>query len=121
MREERQHMETRLDAQRRENEKLRQEVFELQLPKEAVSMEQVEALVARLQTLHSAQLLSDAEVFALEDTVADFAEARAALGVLTVDVVRSIDALSKVHKILAVCEAMPRDEMLARQLRRKFV
>ena len=135
MREEREHTEARLAAQeaklevqRHETEKLRQEMFESQLqaaqaamPHEVISTEQVDALMARLEVLHSAKLLSDDELFALEDMITDFAEARAALGAVTMEVVHTNHAAGKVHKLLSVSEAVPRDTMLARQLRRKFV
>ena len=132
MREEREHTEARLaaqeaklDVQRHETEKLRQEMFESQLqaamPHEVISTEQVDALMARLEALHSAKLLSDDELFALEDMITVFAEARAALGAVTMEVVHTNHAAGKVHKLLSVSEAVPRDTMLARQLRRKFV
>jgi hypothetical protein len=38
---------------------------------EAITEEQLEALQARLQALHEAELLSEAELASLEDTIAD--------------------------------------------------
>ena len=107
-------METRMDQHKREIE-------ELKAPQEAISAQQVEALTARLQALHAAQMLSDDELFAVEDCVADFLEAKASYGVLTLEAVHAHRALSKVHKLLALGEGMSDDAMFARQLRRKFV
>ena len=90
-------------------------------PKEVISAEQVDAVTARLEALHAAQLLSDDELFALEDCVADFIEAQASYDVVTMEAVNANCAIGKVHKLVALGEGMPRDAMFARQLRRKFV
>ena len=66
-------------------------------------------------------MLSDDELFAVEDCVADFAEARAACEVVTLEIVAANRAVGKAHKLVALSEAMPGDGMFARQLRRKFV
>ena len=142
MREEREHMErerdrleAKLEEQRQEIERLRQQAFESQLreqaaqakieklaPQEAASAEQVEALTARLAALHAAELLSDDELFGLEDCVADFVEAKCAVDVtiVTTETVNALRAVGKVQKLVALSAGMPRDAMFARQLRRKF-
>ena len=102
-------------------EQQRQQIEELKAPQEAISAQQVEALTARLEAMHAAKMLSDDELFALEDCVADFLEAKASYGVLTLEAVHAHRALSKVHKLLALGEGMADDAMFARQLRRKFV
>ena len=89
-------------------------------PHEAISAAQVEALTARLEALHTAQLLSDDEMFGLEDVIADFAETRASFRVVTMETVHTNRVVGKMHKLIAVSEGMPKDAMLARQLRRKF-
>ena len=121
-------METRMEEQRQQMQEQRQQmqeqrqqIEELKAPQEAIAAQQVEALTARLQALHAAQMLSDDELFALEDCVADFLEAKASYGVLTLEAVHAHRALSKVHKLLALGEGMADDAMFARQLRRKFV
>ena len=121
MRQEREHMEVKLEAQRQETEKLQRMVFESQQPQEAVSAAQVHALMARLEALHAAKLLSDDELFAIEDLLMDFAEVRATLGIVTMAAVHTNHLVGKVHKLISVSEAAPRDATLARQLRRKFV
>ena len=113
MREERDSMEAKMREQMREMEsKL--------APKKVISAEQIDAVTARLETLHAAQLLSDEELFALEDCMADFIEARASFGVVTMETVHTNRVVGKMHKLIAVSEGMPKDAMLARQLRRKF-
>ena len=128
MREEREHMEAKLEEQRQETEKQRQETAQLRLemekrlaPKEVISAEQVDAVTARLEALHAAQLLSDEELFALEDCMADFIEAQASYDVVTMEAVNANRAIGRVHKLVALGEGMPSDAMFARQLRRKFV
>ena len=127
MREEREHMEAKLEEQRQETEKQRQETAQLRLemekrlaPKEVISAEQVDAVTARLEALHAAQLLSDDEMFGLEDAIGDFVEARASFGMVTMETVHTNRVVGKMHKLVAVSEGMPKDAMLARQLRRKF-
>ena len=121
MREEREHMEAKLEEQRQETTKLRLAMEKRLAPKEVISTEQVDAVTARLEALHAAQLLSDDELFALEDCVADFIEAQASYDVVTMEAVNANCAIGKVHKLVALGEGMPRDAMFARQLRRKFV
>ena len=79
------------------------------------------ARAARLEGLHAAQLLSDDELFAAEDCVADFLEAKASFDVVTLNVVNASRAAGKAHKLVVLSEGVPKDAMFARQLRRKFV
>ena len=120
MREEREHMEAKLEEQRQETTKLRLEMEKRLAPKEVISAEQVDAVTARLEALHAAQLLSDEELFALEDCMADFIEAKGTVEVVTADTVNTVGAVGKMHKLISLSEGMPRDAMFARQLRRKF-
>ena len=96
-------------------------VAQLTAPQEAVSAEQIGALTARLETLHAARLLSDDELFAAEDCVADFLEVKGSVGVVTMDVVHANRAAGKAHKLVVLSEGVAKDAMFARQLRRKFV
>ena len=114
-------METRMEEQRQQLQEQRQQIEELKAPQEAISAQQVEALTARLEAMHAAKMLSDDELFAVEDCVADFVEARAACEVVTMETVNTNRAVGKAHKLVALAEAMPGDAMFARQLRRKFV
>jgi hypothetical protein len=131
MREEREHMEqkmkeqqvemeTRLDQQRQETERVRQEMEKrLQEAKpqpasEAITEGQLEALQARLQSLHEAKLLSEDDLGRLEDTIAD-----------CIEVLPTADAhersVERTVRMSQLSEKMAVDASLARQLRRKFV
>ena len=87
---------------------------------EAISAQQVQVLAAGWRRC-TAKMLSDDELFAVEDCVADFAEARATCEVVTLEIVAANRAVGKAHKLVALSETMPGDGMFARQLRRKFV
>ena len=87
---------------------------------EAISTAQVQALSARLAALHAARLLSDDELFGLEDCIADFVEAKgSAVDVLAMPLT-TISAVGTVCKLAMVSESVAQDAMFARQLRRKF-
>ena len=100
-----------------EKEELRRELA----PTAVVTDEQLAALEARLEALHAAQLISDDELFVLEDHVTDFFEAKAMFEVLTMEVAHANGAVGKVHKLVVLSEGVARDPTFARQLRRKFV
>ena len=118
-------MEQRLQQQRTEHRaEMDQLRAELAKQKELVSAEQLAALQARLESLHSAQLLTDDELFALEDLCADFLEMQAAAGgVLTPEVAHSspVSAAARMVKLVGVSEGLASDAAFARQARRKFV
>ena len=114
----------KLEAQRHETDQLRQEAFESKLlqPQEVVSTTQIQDLSDRIEAMHAAQLLSDDELFAMEDHVADFLEAKSSVvGVVTMDVANANREVGKLQKIVVLGEGMPKDAMFARQIRRKFV
>ena len=94
---------------------------QLTAPQEAVSAQQVAAVTARMEALHAAQLLSDEELFAVEDCIADFVEAQAAYDVATMEIVNANATMGKVHRLVALSEGLAGDAAFARQLRRKFV
>ena len=87
---------------------------------EVISESQVLALGSRLEALHAAGLLTDAESNSLEDLVADFIDVRSTFGAATLDVVRSNPAADKTKRLVALSESMPKDAAFARQARRKF-
>ena len=110
------------EKQRREIKQLEAKVQELTRPAEVGSAQQVDALLARLGALHAAKLLSDEELFAMEDCVADFLEARAACDVVTAEIIHAnAEVMGKLHKLVMLSEGLPNDAVFARQLRRKFV
>ena len=95
-------------------------------PKELVSAEQLAALETRLDAMHEARLLSDDELFALEDICADYLELKTSTaGVLTQELAcanpRGAAAWAKLAKMVVLSEGTASDPRCARQLRRKFV
>ena len=112
MKEQQVEMETRLDQQRQEMEKRLQEA-KPQPASEAITEGQLEALQARLQSLHEAKLLSEDDLCKLEDTVADCIEV-----LPTADVREHV--VDQVVRMMRLSEKMAIDGSLARQLRRKF-
>ena len=72
--------------------------------------------------MHAAELLSDEEMFALEDAVADFLEARSEAELVGATMgVHSHPAVGKLHKLVALSESLQADGAFARQARRKYV
>ena len=115
-----------MEAQRLENDKLRTEaaetrvetvVREIASAKSCVSEGQLEMLQTRLDALHEAKLLTDDEVGALEDCVADYIDCCSSLNPAAAEIGV---AAEKVKKMVGLSEGMGKDGMLARQLRRKF-
>jgi hypothetical protein len=115
-----------MEAQRLENDKLRAEAAEARVAtvvrgiasaKGCVSEGQLEMLQTRLDALHEAKLLTDDEVGALEDCVADYIDCCASLNPVATEIGA---AAEKVKKMVGLSEGMGKDGMLARQLRRKF-
>ena len=95
---------------------------------EAVSVEQLVALQARLEVLHAANLLADEEMFAIEDAIADFSDLRQSLlpQTITVEQVNAapgntFESAVKLLRIVGASETFGSDASFARQLRRKFV
>ena len=113
-------MDAKLDEQRRQIEQQRQEaqqVREIASAKSCVSEGQLEMLQTRLDALHEAKLLTDDEVGALEDCVADYIDCCSSLNPAAAEIGV---AAEKVKKMVGLSEGMGKDGMLARQLRRKF-
>ena len=124
MEQQRQDAEAKLEAQRQEAEAQSkdadaraEQVREVAAAKSCVSEAQLEALQARLDALHQAKLLTDDEVYTLEDCVADFIECRSSA---TVAAAEMGAAAEKAKKLVGLSEGVAKDGMLARQLRRKF-
>ena len=104
-------------------EQLRKELA----PTEAITAEQLAAFQARLEALHTAQLLSDDELYALEDLIGDFCDLRESVApqVLTLEMARatpgdSFAVVGKLRKLVAAAETFTADAALARQLRRRL-
>ena len=72
----------------------------------------VGALQSRVEALHAAQLLTDDELYSLEDIIADGCEVMVASG--------GEGPEDRVGKMIALSEMMAADGAFSRQLRRKF-
>ena len=98
-----------MEAQRLENDKLRAEAADTRVEAVAVRLrdQQLIALQARLEALSAAKLLSDDELFAVEDVIGDSS------GEASGD--------DQVAILLALSARMATDSAFARQLRRKVV
>jgi hypothetical protein len=85
----------------------------------------VVALQARLESLHAAKILSDEELYALEDVIADDAEAalgEGAKGGAQEEEEEEEEAVQGgVSRMVALSSRMAGDAAFGRQLRRKFV
>ena len=94
-------------------------------PQEAVSAEQLTTLQARLETIHQAKLLTEEELFALEDLCADYVELKTiSAGVMTKEMALAspaLEAAATLYKLVGVSEQVAGDAAFARQARRKFV
>ena len=104
-------------------EQLRKELT----PTEAITAEQLAAFQARIGALHTAQLLSDDELYALEDLIGDFCDLRESVApqVLSLEMARatpghSFAVVGKLRKLAAAAETFTADAALARQLRRRL-
>lgn len=112
-------LEARFEAQL---EKQRQEIEAKLAPTVAISQEQLAALQSRLEALHAAQLLTDDELYCLEDICADVIELESSLGAqLAAAVAQANPVIAKASKLVALSERMSGDAALARQLRRRFM
>lgn len=106
---------------RQEFEKKLQDLREETKLADAISEKQVVALQARIETLHGAQLLTDEELYRLEDISADYLEFKALVGLATPQMLQVSEAASKMLKMVTLSEGTTSDRGFSRQLRRKFV
>eukprot|EP01045_Picozoa_sp_COSAG04_P016864 COSAG04_NODE_1445_length_6714_cov_1.982162_4_plen_258_part_00 len=114
-------LEARMHTEKAELRKEMQARLTELAPQEAISAERLTALAARLEALHAAQLLTDEELYALEDCLADFVDVRAAYSVVTVEVVHANASASKVLKLVLLSEGLAKDAAFVRQVRRKLM
>ena len=117
-------METRMEQLRAE---VKAERAEMQAKMEAkleqqqvITKNQLAAVQTRLEGLHTSELLSDDELGAVEDCLADFFEATAGCQHMTMEMASMNRAVRTVLKLIALSEGMTKDTMFARQVRRKF-
>ena len=121
-------MESKIEHQRLESKEQREEakaekaaleakVEALMTPRPAVTEEQLATLQSRLEAMHAAQLLTDEELFALEDICVDYI----ALGLVTAEMAGGNAAASKLLQLVRVSEGVAADASFARQAKRRFV
>ena len=85
-----------------------------------ITKDQLATVQTRLEGLHTSELLSDDELGAVEDCLADFFEASAGCEHMTMEMASMNRAVGTVLKLIALSEGMTKDTMFARQVRRKF-
>eukprot|EP01046_Picozoa_sp_COSAG06_P046970 COSAG06_NODE_6741_length_2802_cov_2.576027_2_plen_371_part_00 len=94
-------------------------------PAPAIMDEQLAALQARIEQLHATKLLSDEELFALEDIVADYVELAVTMAdrtVITKDMIHTMPpCVAAASKLVGLSAAIASDAAFARQARRKFM
>ena len=111
----RRQFEMKLQQQQQEIEHLRARVAALPQPAaEAIDEDQISVLQSRIQSLYEAKLLTDDELYSLEDAIVDCVEVLPTAGA-------SASEVEKIRKMLLVSSKVVSDSTLARQLRRKFV
>ena len=87
---------------------------------QVITKDQLAAVQTRLEVLHASELLSDDELGAVEDCLADFFEASAGCEHMTMETASMNRAVGTVLKLIALSEGMTKDTMFARQVKRKF-
>ena len=112
-------METRMEQQRAEAKAERAEL-QAKLQQQIITKDQLTAVQTRLDVLHASELLSDDELGAVEDCLADFFEASAGCEHMTMEMASMSRAVGTALKLIALSEGMTKDTMFARQLKRKF-
>eukprot|EP01047_Picozoa_sp_COSAG01_P046466 COSAG01_NODE_4365_length_5094_cov_1.949750_8_plen_192_part_00 len=88
----------------------------------AISGQRLGSLQARCEVLHAAQLLTDDEVHALEDLIADYLELQAVMmagGGVVAEMAHASEAVAKLLKLVGLSEGIAADGAFARQVRRK--
>ena len=80
--------------------------------------DQLAAFQARFGALHTTQLLSDDELYALEDLIGDFCDLRESVEMAHATPKHSLAMMGKLRKLAALAETFADDATLARALRR---
>eukprot|EP01043_Picozoa_sp_COSAG02_P000337 COSAG02_NODE_6_length_64796_cov_76.792865_20_plen_442_part_00 len=112
--------EAKLEAQRRETEaKLEAQRREVEAKLEAQKFREVSVLQVRLEALHSAKLLADEEMFALEDIIADSFDDQDHED--EDDGGSRVVACEKVTSLVTLSGRIASNASFARQVRRKYV
>ena len=119
MREERELMEAKMDAQRQETDKLREELKPAPA-RELISADELTELQARLERLE----LPDETKFEIENLLCDYleiqTEAGGAITSATVLVGAASNTVGKMHKLVGVSQGLVSDATLSRRLKKQF-
>ena len=86
----------------------------------AFSEEQFARMQSRLESIHAANLISDEELFGLEDFCGDVIELESLVGSLRVEMALANELVAKARKLVALSEKLVSDAAFARQLRRRI-
>ena len=78
-------------------------------------------MVQSRQSMHAAKLLSDDELCALEDLLADYFGLLACVEMVTMEMTSTSETAEKVRKLVVLSEQMASDRPFARQCKRRFV
>ena len=126
MREERQAIVLAMERQRQEMQERLAEIATP--PTEAVPEGALASLQVRLESLHLAKLLTDEELYMMEDIVADWVALKASMAEQTITgamiygpLARTCVTASKMHKLASLSASIAGDAAFARQIRRLFV
>ena len=90
----------------------------------AISEDELMALQGRIGSLHVAKLLSDEELYSLEDLVADYVDLQASVAqVITEQMILSstFATAGKLHRLARLSTSMTGDAAFARQAKRRFL
>ena len=87
---------------------------------DAELLAELRARDARIEQLRAGQLLSDEDVFAVEDLIGDFIELQASVPLVTAEMAHTHRAVGMVLKLVLLSEGLAADGSLARQLQRKL-
>jgi chromosome segregation ATPase len=114
-------MEMKMEQQQAEARAERERMEAKLAPREAATQAQLAALQARIESMHAAKLLSDDELCALEDLLADYFGLLACVEMVTMEMTSTSETADKVRKLVVLSEQMASDRPFARQCKRRFV
>ena len=115
-------------AMERQHQELQERFAEVATPPtEAVSEEALASLQVRLESLHSAELLTNEELYMMEDIVADWVALKASMAGQTITeamiygpLARYCATASNLHQLASLSASIVSDAAFARQIRRSF-
>ena len=79
----------------------------------------IAVLGARLEAVHASKLLSDAELYTLEDVIADYIDCKSATVSASSEEIAA--ATDRALRLAGLSEGLPKDGAFVRQARRKVI